>query len=42
MMTDTVFVVTCALLVGLCVGSFGFGITRFAHEPAPKLPAIAK
>jgi hypothetical protein len=26
-------------LVGLCVGSFGSGITRCAHEPAPKLLA---
>jgi len=41
MMLDAPFIVVCALLVGLC-RSFGFGITRFAHEPSPKLPAAAR
>jgi len=33
-----VIVAAAALVVGLCVGSFGSGITRCAHEPPPKLP----
>jgi hypothetical protein len=42
MMPDTAFVIVCSLLVGLRVGSFGSGITRFAHEPSPKLPPTAR
>jgi len=37
-MSEPVLTAVAALVVGLCVGSFGSGITRFAHEPSPKLP----
>jgi hypothetical protein len=38
---DTPFLVVAAILVGLC-GSFGSGVTRFAHEPSPKLRVAAR
>jgi hypothetical protein len=38
-MSESILSIVAALLVGLCVGSFGSGITRCAHEPAPKLLA---
>jgi len=40
-MVDTPFLVVAAILVGLC-GSFGSGITRFAHEPSPKLRVVVR
>jgi hypothetical protein len=37
-MTEQALAVAAALAIGLCVASFGSGITRFAHEPSAKLP----